>query len=281
MNWFWRRDDELDEAEADSSPRGASRQPIPKRLENEADPDPAVRDWWWKPLWTCTALVLFLGGLWSASKPLWAWLDQPVEQVKIVGKARHLDKQGLADSVAANLELGLLQTDIEMVKTQVLDHPWVRSAQIIRDWPATLEIHVEEEVPVARWGEAGLLNHEGKIFWPELKPEYVQLPRLSGASENTEQVMSQFHDLNQMFRRIGLKVVGLNYEARGAWTLHLDNDIRVVIGRSAVNERLERFLTLYTRELAARADEIEMVDIRYANGVSVRWKPGVNESDAG
>ena len=84
-----------------------------------------------------------------------------------------------------------------------------------------------------------------------------------------------------MFRRIGQRVVALNFEERGAWTLVLENNIKVVVGRSSVNERLERFLDLYTRVLAARAEQIELVDIRYANGVSVKWKPQADEENAG
>lgn len=282
MNWFRSRKDEDVIDDDGAVPRGATREALP---ETEAffatvgsDKD---RDWWLKPLWTMTALMLFIGGIWSLYLPVWGWLDKPVAEVKVIGPVRHLDKPGLANNVASTLEDGLLGVDIATVREQVLSHPWVRNAGVIRDWPQTLVIRVEEEVPVARWGEDGLLNHEGEIFWPELKKEYVQLPRLSGVAEDTVQVMAQFHDLNLIFRRIGLKVIALDLEQRGAWSLMLDNDIRVIVGRGAVNERLERFLDLYTRVLSARAEQIELVDIRYANGVSVKWKPEANDENAG
>ena len=282
MNWFRSRQDEEIVEDEDATQRGATRERIPEEAESyAAEVIEKERDWWLKPLWTLTALMLFIGGLWSLYLPVWEWLDKPVAEVKVTGPVRHLDKPALSDNVASTLEAGLLGIDIATVREQVVSHPWVRNAGVIRDWPQTLEIRVEEEVPVARWGEDGLLNHEGEIFWPELKKEYVQLPRLSGAAEDTEQVMAQFHDLNQMFRRIGLKVVALDLEKRGAWSLVLDNGIRVVVGRSAVNERLERFLDLYTRVLSARAEQIELVDIRYANGVSVKWKPEANDENAG
>lgn len=283
MNWFRSRDTDTgaEEELEDQVPRGATREALPTADETEVEEVEREQDWWLKPLWTLTALAMFAGGLWSLYLPAWSWLDKPVQDVKVVGAVRHLDKPALADNVAANLDVGLLAIDINAIREQVISHPWVRNAGVVRDWPQTLEIRVEEEVPVARWGESGLLNHEGEIFWPELKKEYVQLPRLSGSAHDTVQVMAQFHDLNQMFRRIGQRVVALNFEERGAWTLVLENNIKVVVGRSSVNERLERFLDLYTRVLAARAEQIELVDIRYANGVSVKWKPQVDEENAG
>lgn len=283
MNWFRSRDTETgaEEELIEQTPRGATREVLPLGETHEPEEIGREQDWWLKPLWTLTALVMFAGGIWSIYLPVWGWLNKPVQDVKIIGAVRHLDKPALADNVAANLAQGLLAIDINEIREQVISHPWVRKAGVVRDWPQTLEIRVEEEVPVARWGESGLLNHEGEIFWPELKKEYAQLPRLSGSAQDTVQVMAQFHDLNQMFRRIGQRVVALNFEERGAWTLVLENNIKVVVGRSSVNERLERFLDLYSRVLAARAEQIELVDIRYANGISVKWKPQADEENAG
>jgi cell division protein FtsQ len=93
--------------------------------------------------------------------------------------------------------------------------------------------------------------------------------------------MLQFHDFNQMFRPFGLSVTRLSLEARGAWTLTLDNDIRVVLGREALNERLQRFLDLYKQRLAEHAAQIEQIDIRYTNGIAVRWREMPSEKNAG
>jgi cell division protein FtsQ len=93
--------------------------------------------------------------------------------------------------------------------------------------------------------------------------------------------MAQFHDLSQMLRQVGLNVVSLNLEARGAWTFELDNQIKVTVGREAINERLRRFLDLYQLRLSKQVDEIEAIDIRYTHGVAVKWreKPS-DEKDA-
>ena len=165
------------------------------------------------------------------------------------------------------------------MREQVEDEPWVRRARVELKWPGTVELQIQEEVPVARWGDKGLLNQQGDIFWPELKEEYRGLPQLSGPARDTGQVMARFHELNQLFRQVGLNIRALQLEARGAWTLTLDNGIRVVVGRQAVEERLTRFLKIYQAQLADRATEIAQVDIRYSNGIAVQWRPAPTQNE--
>ena len=233
-------------------------------------------DWngWLKPALILGALVLFivLGG--SAAQRLYQWLDQPVAGVTVVGETRYLSKRELAATTAKVLSGGLLSADIRQVKEEIQAHPWIYQVNVSRNWPAALRLDVKEEIPVARWGQRGLLNHEGDIFWPEGAASYATLPLLNGPSSNTEQMMAQYHDLNQMLRGVGLQVVELSLEARGAWTLRLDNGLQVVVGREHVVERLERFLSVYQSRLKefAEAGRIEQVDVRYTNGMAVKWR---------
>jgi cell division protein FtsQ len=219
------------------------------------------------------SLAIFAGLCNSLARQIWRWLDRPVTEVRVLGDARHLNKADRARRLAAGLDAPLLQLDLARLRERLLEEPWVRGAKVRRDWPPAIEVSIDEEVPVARWGDKGLLNHEGDIFWPELKPEYASLPRLNGPASDTGRVMAQFHDLSRMFQGAGLKLSGLTLEARGAWTLQLDNGMRVVVGRERVTERLARFIQIYRQELAEHEAQIEQVDIRYTNGVAVKWRP--------
>ncbi|MBR9828033.1 MAG: FtsQ-type POTRA domain-containing protein [Oceanospirillales bacterium] len=235
----------------------------------------------WRAVVILTLLVVFVGIGSSLLRELWHWLNQPVAEVRIAGATRHLDKVGLAQQLAAGLDRPLLQLDLQALQEQLVQDPWVYSASIRRQWPPALEVQLEEEVPVARWGDKGLLNHQGDIFWPALKPEYAALPRLTGPAHETVRIMQQFHDLNRMFSAAGLHLTGLVLESRGAWTLELDNGIRVVAGREQLVPRLKRFIRIYRLSLVDRADQIEQVDIRYTNGVAVSWRAETGKNDAG
>jgi len=231
-------------------------------------------DWWLKPATIISALAVFIALGSTMLGKAYTWLDQPVAEVTVSGETRYLDKRELANSTVAVLTGGLLSADLNTVKNEIQAHPWVYQVKVNRHWPASLQLNVREEVPVARWGNSGLLNHEGDIFWPEQSKQYSQLPLLQGPSSNTGQMMSQYYDLNQMLRNVGLQVVGLNMEARGAWTLQLDNGVRLIVGREEIVERLDRFIKLYRIRLRddAEAGRIEQVDIRYNNGLAVKWR---------
>jgi cell division protein FtsQ len=242
---------------------------------------PQGLDRYWRTVVLLTLLVVFIGIGSSALRELWNWLNQPVAEIRMAGATRHLDKTALAQTLAEGLSSPLLQLDLKQIQDQLIGNPWVHRASVRRQWPPSLEVQLEEEVPVARWGDKGLLNHQGDIFWPELKPKYRVLPRLNGPAHETVRIMQQFHDLNRMFSNDGLRLIGLTLETRGAWTLELDNGIRIVAGREQLVPRLRRFLSIYRLSLADKAEQIEQIDIRYTNGVAVSWRAGAGQDNAG
>ncbi|GGK76894.1 cell division protein FtsQ/DivIB [Amphritea balenae] len=231
-------------------------------------------DWWLKPATILTALTVYIALANGAWGKVYSWLDKPVSSVVINGETRHLDRQSLANSSVVLMNGGLLSADLKMVKQGIQADPWVYQVGVARQWPASLYLDIREEVPVARWGKDGLLNHEGDIFWPDQAKEYQQLPLLKGPSSETALMMSEYYDLNQMLRNVDLQLIELELEARGAWTLLLDNGIRVIVGREQVVARLERFLKVYQQRLQQDADagRIEQIDIRYNNGIAVKWR---------
>jgi len=255
------------------SRRTAAREQFSVMLSRFSSAGVTDGDWYWRPIGLVTAFFLFAGLSAITVKAGWQFLDRPITAVRVVGETRHLDKPELAARVGGEVESNLLSLSLSQVREQVLEEPWVHEVEVSRSWPPALTLTVDEEVPVARWGDKGLLNHQGDIFWPELKPEYQALPRLSGPASDTAKVMAKYHDLSRMFQNAGIRLSGLSLEARGAWTLTLGNGVRVIAGRELVAERLVRFLSIYQRSLTDKAEKIDTIDTRYTNGVAVKWHP--------
>ena len=225
-------------------------------------------------------LVFTMVMLLLADKAL-AWLDKPVSEVSIQGQIRHLDGQALAVQLANEIKAPILSLDVRTLRDEALANPWVHMAEVRRQWPASIEVTIAEQVPVARWGEQGLLNHQGDIFWPDLSAGYDFLPRLNGPAHETRAIIAQYHDLSVLFSSYGIRIKELSLESRGAWNLVLDNGIQLVAGREELMPRLRRFLSIYDAQLAEVADQIEQIDIRYTNGVAVRWRTEERQDDAG
>lgn len=268
------------------APRGASRtrpkQVVPEQQDRVESVDKHTwrfsvswqTDWWLKPVSLITAVVVFAVLFSSATEKLYVWLDQPVSQLTVTGQTRYLQKAELASSSLAAVDGGLMSADIQKVKAQAQSHPWVYQVNVERRWPGSLVLDVKEEVPVARWAGNGLLNHEGDIFWPDKASQYQHLPLLEGPSSNTIEMMEQYYQLNQRLRALGLQVSSLQLEARGAWSLTLDNDVVLVLGREDLIDRLERFVSIYEIRLKddMLAGRVAQVDVRYDNGVAVTWR---------
>ena len=231
-------------------------------------------DWIWKPVLVLTICGILLSLIFTAVREYTQWLNRPVETVVVDGATRHIDKTVIANQVAAGINGRILELDLGVIQERLVEEPWINEVEVRRVWPPALQVNLIEEVPVARWGNRGLLNHQGDIFWPDKVDAYQALPELSGPSHETVRIMQQFRDLNSLFIRSGITLAGLELESRGAWTLHLNNGIKVVAGRDDLMPRLRRFIQVYETQLVNQQESIEEIDIRYTNGVAVKWKKG-------
>jgi cell division protein FtsQ len=87
--------------------------------------------------------------------------------------------------------------------------------------------------------------------------------------------MEVFHGLSEATDLQGLQITRLSENELGEWALTFDQGITLKLGARDMQERLQRFLSVYRARLVERFDEVQQVDARYANGVAVSWQ--VNE----
>ena len=77
-------------------------------------------------------------------------------------------------------------------------------ASVRRVWPDRLVIQLDEQLPVARWGDSALLNNEGKAFKPQNIGSFSELPRLSGPERAKRKVMRQYQQFSGLLRPQGM-----------------------------------------------------------------------------
>jgi cell division protein FtsQ len=118
------------------------------------------------------------------------------------------------------------------------------------------------------------LSAKGEIFQPKAGEKLSDLPLLFGPKGKTEYLMEQYRSFNERFRPLNLRVVELHLTERRTWFIHFDNGMQLVLDQAQVNEKLQRFLWLYQRELSPYIDRIERIDLRYRYGLAVKWKEG-------
>ncbi len=202
----------------------------------------------------------------------------PVRVVTVVGAVHRLSAPILARTVTEHLQSGILTQDLRVLKNAVEALPWVHSATLRRIWPDQIELSVTEHQPMARWGDNGLVTAEGVVFRPETDSLPPGLPRLVGDDSQAPKVAASYLDWRDRVAALGLRIVTLALDPRGAWTLNLANGLRLELGTERVEERLGRFIHTYP-QLAA-AGRAELIDVRYTNGLAVRWAEGAAPGDA-
>lgn len=234
----------------------------------------------WRRVAGAVAVALFVAGLGWAAYRLTDPSLLPVQTVRVGGELVHVGRASLRETVAPFAAAGLLRVDLGEVRSALEVLPWVDRAEVRRAWPDALEISIQEQQPVARWGDKALVNHRGELFYPPVAQWPGGLPELSGPDGNAAEIASRFSELRNLMAPLGIELTALVQDERRSWRLRLGNGIDIRLGRRQTAERLLRFMRLYPRVLAARAGEIERVDLRYTNGFAVAWRKGADSAGA-
>ncbi|MGB2108773.1 MAG: cell division protein FtsQ/DivIB [Marinobacter vinifirmus] len=225
------------------------------------------------------ALVVLLAAMvpWGTDRLLTA-MDQQILAVDVRGNFVGENPVDVERAASAWVGKSYFATDLADIKAELERRPWVESAAVRRVWPGRLEIDIREKKPLAYWTDGRLVSRAGELFAPANPEVAGKLPRLAGPDERVRDVIDMARNMSEQLLGYGLGFAGLTLEQRGAWTLTLANGIEVVLGRDQVEQRFERFITVYENRLASRVSEVSRVDARYSNGVAVQWKADVAQA---
>ena len=204
-------------------------------------------------------------------------LDQPIQRVIVSGRLQRVSALDVEKIVRSRLGgNGLVSVDLEDISRGLRTLPWVDHAAVQRSWPRGLSIEIVEQVAVARWNNAGLLNARGELFLSESRFVPPELAQLAGPLGTEQEVTARYLAVQGRLTEVGMRLAALELDPRGAWNLTLDNGVLVRLGRAQVDERFERFMLAAAKLVSQRATDIAYVDMRYSNGFAVGWKGGGN-----
>jgi len=113
-------------------------------------------------LFVAAAAVLLVSALvWSARLPLF-----PLREVVVTHELREIRRSEVESSLSGRLRGNFFSVNLEAVRQSLEQIPWVRHAEVRRQWPSRIEVSIEEHVPVAFWGQATgqLVNSYGEVF---------------------------------------------------------------------------------------------------------------------
>lgn len=197
----------------------------------------------------------------------------PIRQLRVESENIAVPVADITARVGRRLDGGFFGVDLAAVRAAVLENPWVERVEVRRQFPDRLVLRIDERKPVASFGADQLLSSRGALFavpqpfWPE------GLPRLSGPEAERARLFHFWQDANGKFARLGIPVVAARMSDRGAFVLELENGCELVFARTPEPGVLDRFLVSLAEMDAADRARLGRVDLRYANGYVVVWKP--------
>jgi len=215
----------------------------------------------------------------------------PVEDVVVIGELRFLDRDEIINIVKNEIDGGYFTVNLNAVRTRLMQQPWIEKVSLRRQWPATLDVTVSEQTPIAYWNKDGYINDSGKVFKPEKINQQLNLPKLNGPEGHHNNVWKFMNALYQEMALLDFEVVQLDLDDRRSWQMVVSRyenaddgvqqsvrNIDIKLGRFDTEKRLKRFVRILPaltaghnfKNKALTNKMIKVIDMRYPNGFAVQ-----------
>jgi cell division protein FtsQ len=206
--------------------------------------------------------LLYGGAAWVVQLPVF-----PITEVRVITPLTHVTREQVETIVRREVRGNFFTLQLASTRVAFEKLPWVRRAEVRRQWPGLIEVVLTEHVPLARWGKSALVNVHGEVFEAAYDGS---LPIFNGPDGTAKEIAIQYEHFRRSLAAIGKMPGEINVSPRRAWQIRLDDGMTVDFGRENVEERLRRFVSTYPRTIARMTRPVDRVDLRYANGFAAR-----------
>ncbi|MDY6918903.1 MAG: FtsQ-type POTRA domain-containing protein [Pseudomonadota bacterium] len=230
----------------------------------------------WVLLTLCLAALVVM-----AVKALQQWTARyPVQRVEVLGELKHVDQTGLKQILSPYLRQNFFSVDLDQVRSEAEALTWIDYADARKEWPDTLKVYVRERVPVANWGEQQFLSAKGEIFSAEHVQPDATLPTFIGRADQAVFIARRYREMQEILHEIGLSVMKLELEDRISWRAQMNTGLTLVVDESNSLDKVQRFVRLYKLFTDQQKQQLSRVDLRYENGLAIKWKQDHGDTDA-
>lgn len=262
--------------EAELAPRGRGvsrlhRQPVWRRAGVLAE----------LPQWTGTAAALgfltltisyaiVIGGHGRiVSDALLSGAGFGIEAVKLSGQ-REINEFQILEALEIHEGSSLVLFDADGARDRLNQMAWIRNASVMKFYPSTLQIRIEEKVPYALWQRGDLVsivNEEGEVITDEVDGRYANLLLVvnHGAQRRAAEINTALQTVPELRPRV--RAAFLVSDRR--WDLQLENGISIRLPEENMEAALADLVRM-DEESGLLARDIKSIDMRLADRVTVR-----------
>lgn len=233
----------------------------------------------WRVLKNTTLLIAFIGVLGFSSVysivKMNQFLSRPIERIVINGDFEYTKAENVETLIRGAADQSFVKEHLASIRKTLVASPWIENASLTRRWPNTLEVFVEEQKPIARWGDRGFVNFRGELVKTRELKKIQHLPLLFGKELDAAKVMYQYKTLTLLLLNNGLAIDSLNKNTLGVWQLQLSNGWELILGRNSLAEKVRLVSYVLDQKILLVNDAIKTIDMRYENGFAIGWDESV------
>ncbi len=198
----------------------------------------------------------------------------PLNTVELKEAPQRVSAELIGRVVKEQVQGNFFTVDLKRTRLAFEQLPWVRKVSVRRKFPWSLEVEIEEQVALAHWNGAQLVNTHGEVFSAQTEQS---LPEFIGPPDTAMQVAGMYGELSAELQPMQQQIAQISLSPRYAWQLRLSNGMELELGREQMQQRLARFVAVYPYSLATSARPVMHVDLRYRNGFAAYLPNGVAE----
>ena len=188
-----------------------------------------------------------------------------------------IDERALGEVLSKITADNYFSVDLSRLAALTEQVPGVHRASLRRIWPDTLRVRVQPVRPQAVWNRSQCLHADGR---PHACPEaaHAGLAQLYGPAERLPGVWRRYVEWRDLLENHGLTLHALQLDEQGLWRLLVSGvdvgaPMQILLPDRHADTLLMRFTRAAGSHLAAEVGRMRRVDLRYANGFAVQWRP--------
>ncbi len=194
----------------------------------------------------------------------------PISLVRVFGDVQYLSKNDIMNVVSFHSNKGFWLMDVAALHKQLANFPLVKYVEVEKRWPNKLYLTFVLDKPIALLNNKYIVSNNLVLF--EKNKIIIQdesLSKINCELIYKDEAIDLLLSVNARLKSFSLKINELMFVENTGWNMKLNNGLVVMLGKHDLENRLQRFMKIYTAKLQ-RMPLLHYVDLRYVNGVAVK-----------
>lgn len=192
-----------------------------------------------------------------------------IEAVKLSGQ-REINEFQILEALEIHEGTSLALFDAAGARERLNDMAWVKNASVMKFYPSTLQIKIEERVPYALWQRGDLVsivNESGDVITDDVDGRYANLLLVvnHGAQRRAVEINKALENVPALRPRV--RAAFLISDRR--WDLQLENGISIRLPEQNIDAALADLVKM-DDENGLLSRDIVAIDMRLGDRVTVR-----------